>query len=203
MQSGGAAMFYLRFCFLILFFTAVLPGYAKEVTPTHWYHPGKLAPIDSALKVAPGDTAPDFSLKSISGKRISLAEFKGQKNVVLSFVPAAWTPVCSDQWPGYNIVKSLFDKQDAVLLGITVDNIPTLQAWVDEMGTLWFEVLSDFWPHGGVAEAYGVLRSDGTAERALIFIDRKGIVRDTIVTDINMRPDLELVAMALEKVNRK
>ena len=67
----------------------------------------------------------------MSGKEVTLSQFKDMKNVVLSFVPAAWTSVCSDQWPGYNIVKDIFDKGDAVLLGITVDNIPTLYVWTN------------------------------------------------------------------------
>ena len=92
--------------------------------------------------------------------------------MVISFVPAAWTPVCSDQWPGYNIAKDVFDSHDAVLLGITVDNIPTLFAWTRQMGDLWFPVLSDFWPHGRVADSYGVLRGDGVSERALFVIDK-------------------------------
>lgn len=161
------------------------------------YNPGILKPIDSSLKVAVGENAPAFALRSISGEKIDLQQFRGKKNVVLSFVPAAWTPVCSDQWPGYNIAQSIFTEHDAVLLGITVDNVPTLYAWVREMGNLWFNVLSDFWPHGEVAEQYGVLRSDGTAERALIFIDKEGIVRETIVGDINVRPDLEELVAAL------
>ena len=92
-------------------------------------------------------------LFSITGQKVTVSQYRGKKNVVISFVPAAWTPVCSDQWPGYNIVKDLFDKNDAVLLGITVDNIPTLYAWTNQMGKLWFPVLSDFYPHGKVAES--------------------------------------------------
>jgi peroxiredoxin (alkyl hydroperoxide reductase subunit C) len=88
-----------------------------------------------------------------------------------------------------------------VLLGISVDNIPTLHAWVQQMGTLWFNVLSDFWPHGEVASQYGILRSDGTAERALIFIDKKGIIREIIVVDINLRPDLEELVTALSALS--
>ncbi len=88
---------------------------------------------------------------------MSLADYRGKKNVVLSFVPAAWTPVCSDQWPGYNIVQDIFEENNAVLLGISVDNIPTLHSWTNQMGKLWFEVLSDFWPHGETAGKYGVL----------------------------------------------
>ena len=166
------------------------------------YNPGQLKPIDSQLKVKVGDPAPDFTLPSVAGEEITLSQFKGEKNVVISFVPAAWTPVCSDQWPGYNIVKDMFDENDAVLLGITADNIPTLYAWTKQMGKLWFPVLSDFWPHGAVADRYGVLRSDGISERALIFIDKKGIIREIQVNDINKRPDLETCAINLEKMNK-
>ena len=167
------------------------------------FNPGTLKPIDSRLKVKIGDPAPDFTLPAVSGGKISLSQFRRQKNVVISFVPAAWTPVCSDQWPGYNIVKGLFDENDAVLLGITVDNIPTLYAWTKQMGQLWFQVLSDFWPHGAVAGKYGVLRSDGVAERALFVIDKKGVIQAIHVSDINIRPDLEWCAIELEKLDRK
>lgn len=166
------------------------------------YNPGELKPIDSELKVKVGDQAPDFTLPSVSGREISLSRFRGKKNVIISFVPAAWTPVCSDQWPGYNITKDLFDRNDAALIGITVDNIPTLYAWTKQMGRLWFPVLSDFWPHGAVALKYGVLRSDGVTERALFIIDKKGAIRAIHVSDINIRPDLEYIAAELEKVNR-
>ena len=175
---------------------------ASEAYKDNIYNPGQLKPVDSKLKVSVGETAPDFTLPSVAGKDITLSQFRGEKNVVISFVPAAWTPVCSDQWPGYNIAKEMFDKNDAVLLGITVDNIPTLYAWTKQMGKLWFSVLSDFWPHGAVADRYGVLRSDGVSERALIFIDKKGIIQDIQVNDINKRPDLESCAINLEKMNK-
>jgi peroxiredoxin (alkyl hydroperoxide reductase subunit C) len=162
------------------------------------YNPGTLKPTDSVLKVKVGEAAPDFSLPSTSGERIMLGDYRGKKNVVLSFVPAAWTPVCSDQWPGYNIVKELFDAHDAILLGITVDNIPTLFAWTNQMGKLWFPVLSDFWPHGAVAQKYSVLRTDGTTERALFVIDKQGIIRYIDVHNINERPRLEELMKALE-----
>lgn len=166
------------------------------------YNPGLLKPTDSVLKVKVGDYAPDFSLPAVSGGRISLGQYRGKKNVVLSFVPAAWTPVCSDQWPGYNIVEDLFDVNGAILLGITVDNIPTLFAWTNQMGALWFPVLSDFWPHGAVAERYGVLRSDGVSERALFVIDKKGIIRYIGVNDINKRPRLEVLVKELERLEK-
>jgi len=164
------------------------------------YSPGNLKSRDSQLKVKAGQPAPDFTLPATSGRNISLSQYRGKRNVVLSFVPAAFTPVCSDQWPGYNIVKEMFDENDAVLLGITVDNIPTLHAWTRQMGKLWFEVLSDFWPHGAVAEKFGVLRSDGLSERALIFIDKAGIISAILVMDINRRPDLVACAAELKKM---
>ena len=163
------------------------------------YDTGQLKPVDSTLKVAPGQAAPDFTLPAISGKEVTLSSLRG-RNVVISFVPAAWTPVCSDQWPGYGISRHFFDDNEAVLLGITVDNIPTLHAWVSQMGNIWFEVLSDFWPHGEVASAYGLLRTDGTSERALVFIDRQGIISDIYVSDINVRPPLEYIVTQLRSM---
>jgi len=174
----------------------------SEAFKNNIYNPGHLKPVDSTLKVKVGEPAPDFTLPAIAGNQITMSQFRGKKNVVLSFVPAAWTPVCSDQWPGYNIVKDLFDAHDAVLLGITVDNIPTLFAWTNQMGELWFPVLSDFWPHGAVADTYGVLRSDGTSERAIFIIDKGGIIRYINVGDINTRPPLEDLVGALEKLRR-
>jgi peroxiredoxin (alkyl hydroperoxide reductase subunit C) len=176
---------------------------ASDAFKDNIYNPGQLKPVDSTLKVKIGEPAPDFTLPSVSGEKISLSQYRGKKHVVISFVPAAWTPVCSDQWPGYNIVKAIFDENEAVLLGITVDNIPTLYAWTNQMGDLWFPVLSDFWPHGAVAEKYGVLRSSGVTERALIFIDKKGIIQDIQVSDINVRPDLAKCGTTLERMNKK
>src|SRR6266446_7051915 len=167
----------------------------------HIFNPGKLKPIDSKLKVKVGAAAPDFTLRAVNGRQISLKQFRGKKNVVLSFVPAAFTPVCSAQWPGYNVVQDLFQKHNAVLLGITTDNIPSLYAWTREMGDIRFDVLSDFYPHGAVAGAYGVLRRDGTAERALLVIDKLGIIRYVDVHDINQRPPLEDLAAALDKLS--
>jgi len=94
----------------------------------------------------------------------------------------------------------MFEKNNATLLGITEDNIPTLYAWTQEMGGVWFPVLSDFWPHGKVAKEYGVLRSNGTSERAIFVIDKKGLIRYIDVHDINERPRLEVLIKELEKL---
>lgn len=185
---------------LIVIIVAAESFSASEQFGGKIFNPGPLKPIDSATTLQVGQEAPDFTLPSIAGEHIRLSDFRGKKNVVISFVPAAWTPVCSDQWPGYNIARSIFEKHDAILLGITVDNIPTLFAWTREMGNLWFPVLSDFFPHGAVSKQYGILRSDGVSERAIFIIDKKGVIRYIDVHDINKRPPLETLVRELEKL---
>jgi len=195
---------YLKIIMVILITLFIMSNYVFGLSGAfkdNIYNPGKLKPIDSTVKIKVGEKVPDFILPSVSGDKISLNQFKGKKHVVISFVPAAWTPVCSDQWPGYNIVKDIFDKNNTILLGITVDNIPTLFAWIKQMRKLWFPVLSDFWPHGKVAEMFGVLRSDGVTERALFVIDKEGILRYAHVEDINKRPDLKILVTELEKLS--
>lgn len=187
----------------VALFAFIPVAYAiSDVYKGNIYNVGILKPRDSMPKLKMGDPAPDFTLPAVSGGKVSLKDYLGKTNVVLSFVPAAWTPVCSDQWPGYNIVKDIFDKNDAVLLGITVDNIPTLYAWTRQMGELWFPVLSDFWPHGAVADTYGVLRSNGVSERALFVIDKQGIIRYIDVHDINQRPRLGVLVNELQKLKQ-
>lgn len=167
------------------------------------YPLGQLPATASTLKVGVGDEAPDFSLPSISGEKVSLSEYKGKKNVVISFVPAAWSAVCSEQWPEYAMTDSVFAEYDAVVIGISVDNLPTLFAWTKQMGDVWFPVASDFWPHGAIADKYGVLRSDGLAERALFVIDKKGIIRSIEVHDINTLPDFAKLVVALQNLQEE
>ena len=180
--------------------TPALAAQSPPIRPELIWQTGHLKPVDSKLAVKAGDKAPDFDLPAIDGSRVSLAKYLGKKNVVLTFVPAAWTPVCSGQWPGYNLVKDLFDRADAALIGISCDNVPSLHAWVAEMGGVWFPVASDFWPHGKLAAKLGILRPEGVAERSLFVIDKKGIIRFIDVHDINSRPDLGELAQALEKL---
>lgn len=186
--------------FIVMVMTATTAMADSKAFKGDIFDPGTLKPTDSQLAVKVGQQAPDFSLPVIDGRPVRLSDYKNKKNVVLSFIPAAWTPVCSDQWPGYNLARPLFEKHNAVLLGISVDNRATLFSWTRQMGALWFPVLSDFWPHGKVADEYGVLRTDGMAERALIFIDTLGVIRDIHVSDINQRPPLELIVESLGRL---
>lgn len=181
-----------------------LPARAGDVTGSI-YPVGELAPRASRATVGVGDLAPLFTLPSVAGGPVSLGDYRGRNNVVLSFVPAAWTPVCSTQWPQYHAARSFFEEHDAVLLGITVDNVPTLYAWTRQLSPdgqgFWFPVLSDFHPHGAVSAAYGLLRNEGTSERALVVIDKGGTIRHLEVMDINRLPHfsrLEEVLAGLE-----
>lgn len=183
---------------MMLFIMMPVSGYClSSAFEGSVYDPGTLKPRDSVLKVKVGDPVPDFRLPAIAGGHVSPGQFKGEKNLVISFIPAAWTPVCSDQWPGYNIAHPLFESHDAVLLGISVDSLATLFSWTRAMNNLWFPVLSDFWPHGAVAQSFGVLRSDGMAERAIIIVDKQGIIQFIHVSDINIRPELGMIIKAL------
>ena len=191
----------MRRC-VCLFFLIVMVGagplWAAQYTKHPVYKPGRLKPLDSVLKVETGQMTPDFTLPAIDGSRVTLSDYRGRKNVMISFVPAAFTPVCSDQWPGYDLIRDVFESHNTVLLGISTDNVPSLFAWTEAMGGLWFPVLSDFWPHGAVASRYGVLRSDGTTERAIFIIDTKGIIRYIDVHDINFRPKLKPIIETLK-----
>ncbi len=199
-MSNKAILIKIFFLVFVIVLAPLGVCWASTPADSGIYDPGNLKPMDTSTSLKVGDVAPEFSLPTLSGGAVSLDQYRNKKNVVLSFVPAAWTPVCSQQWPGYNIARDLFEKLDTVVIGISVDNIPTLHAWTREMGNLWFPVASDFWPHGAVAQKYGILRSDGVSERALFVIDKKGVVRFIDVHDINKMPKLEDLIKALEKL---
>lgn len=90
---------------------------------------------------------------------------------------------------------------NAQVLGISVDSVPCLEAWAESLGGISYPLLSDFWPHGGVAERYGVLREEGKAERAIFIIDREGIIRYVDVHDIDDQPDNEVLLDALRQID--
>jgi len=152
-------------------------------------------------KLRVGQEAPDFRLPTLEGTNLSLSQFRGKKNVVISFIPAAWEVVSSAQWAEYQALPELFNRYDAMLIGISVDNIPTLHVWRKELGSLWFPVLSDFYPHGHVTRHYGLLRPDGMAERAIVVIDKKGRIRSIQVYNPDTRPKLEILVRELEKLS--
>jgi len=147
--------------------------------------------------LAPGTPAPDFTLPSSSGGRISLGNFRGRP-VVLVFYPADWSPVCGDQVVLYNELLSIFEEYEAQLLGISVDGIWCHRAFAKERN-LDFPLLADFEPKGAVAQAYGVYREvGGFSERALFVIDAEGIIRWSYISPIDVNPGADGILTALE-----
>ena len=119
----------------------------------------------------PGDKAPDFTLKDVHNKDVSLSGLAG-KRVLLSFHPLAWTPVCSAQMKALEQYADILEKNNCVALGISVDPVPSKNAWAKSLGVSRTILLSDFWPHGEVAKKYGIFRQgDGFSERANILLD--------------------------------
>ena len=93
--------------------------------------------------------------------------------------------------PAYNADLAKFEGYDAQVLGISIDSVHTNSAWAKSLGGLDYPLLSDFWPHGAVAEAYGVLRSTGQSERAIFIVDKEGKIVYIDVHDISLQPDNE------------
>jgi len=144
------------------------------------------------LKV--GDIAPDFSLKGTSKTEFKLSEARG-KNVVLNFFPAAFSPVCANQMTSIQAEKARFG-EDTLVFGVSVDNTWTHEAFKRDRA-IDFEILSDFFPHGEVAKTYGLLYPNGASHRAVIGIDKEGVIRyidDHAPLEV---PELEACALAL------
>ena len=87
------------------------------------------------------------------------------------------------------------------VLGLSVDSNPCLVAWAESLGGITYPLLSDFYPHGGIAEMYGVLRTDGKSERAIFVLDKEGIIRYVDVHDIDEQPDNDVLLRVLEAVD--
>uniref|UniRef100_A0A832I4W8 Peroxiredoxin n=1 Tax=Pseudothermotoga hypogea TaxID=57487 RepID=A0A832I4W8_9THEM len=137
-----------------------------------------------------GSTAPDFTLKDQDGNLIQLSSLKGKK-VLLSFHPLAWTSVCADQMKSLELAYEEFESLKVVPLGISVDPVPSKKAWADALGLKKLRILSDFWPHGEVAKAFGIFRDkDGFSERANVLIDEEGKVIWMKVYPIKQLPDV-------------
>ncbi|MBI3805211.1 MAG: peroxiredoxin [Nitrospirae bacterium] len=144
--------------------------------------------------------APDFTLPNGEAEPVQLSHYRG-KNVVLAFYPADWSPVCTSEFALIQEVLGEIQGYNAEVLGISVDNVFSHRAWSKDQ-RLTFPLLSDFWPHGGVARQYGVFReNDGISERALFFIDAEGVLRDRWVSkDPAIAPGLNIIFDALEQI---
>jgi peroxiredoxin len=122
-----------------------------------------------------GRQAPDFTLRDQEGEKVSLADYRGRK-LMLVFYPADFSPVCGDQFSIYQEVKPQIDETGAALVGISVDSAWAHRAFQEKLG-FEFTLLSDFEPKGEVARAYGsYIDRVGTANRTLVLIDEDGKV---------------------------
>jgi peroxiredoxin len=131
------------------------------------------------MSVTVGQEAPDFTLVNQRGEPVTLSDLRGRK-VVLVFYPFAFSSICTGELCTLRDRRGDFG-DDTVLLGISVDTKHALRVFAEQEG-LGFDLLSDFWPHGAVAQAYGAfLDSRGMATRATFVIDRDGIVRWAVV----------------------
>ncbi len=158
---------------------------------------------DRTKPVTAGEAAPDFTLKDQDGKEFNLAAQKG-KRVLLSFHPMAFTGVCTQQMKALKANFAAITALNTVPVGLSTDPVPSKKAWADSMGLKQLRILSDFWPHGAVAKAYGIFREHGgTSERANIIVDEKGKVAWVKVYEISKLPDIDEVIGVLKKMAGK
>jgi peroxiredoxin len=125
--------------------------------------------------VAPGTPAPDFTLQTENGGKLTLVDLKGSTSVLV-FFPFAFSPVCADQFSVYQEVLDEFDARGAKLYGVSCDASWSLKAFREKLGVS-IPMLSDFEPKGETCRAFGVYHPGGFPRRALVIVDPDGIVK--------------------------
>ena len=142
------------------------------------------------MSVEVGEQAPDFELKDQHGTPVRLSSFQGTKNVVIVFYPLAFSGVCSGEMSALRDDFPEIAREDVELLTVSVDSTFVLRTWA-ERDNFDFSLLSDFWPHGGVAKLYGVFDEDkGVATRGTFIIDKAGVIRWKVVNPIPQARDI-------------
>ena len=135
------------------------------------------------MAIEAGQTAPAFTLKDQTGTAVSLADYAGDKAVALVFYPFTFTGICEAELCQLRDDIADYETAGVQVLAVSCDSVPVHKVWAEQKG--WnFPVLADFWPHGAVAQAYGVFNDVvGCANRATFVIDKDGIVVDAFATD--------------------
>ena len=124
-----------------------------------------------------GTEAPDFTVKDQNNQAVTLSSFRGERAVLLVFYPFAFSGICTSELGTVRDDLSDFQNDDVQILAISTDHPYALKAWSESQG-FDFPLLSDFWPHGEVARAYGVFfEKRGMAVRGTFLVDKAGIVR--------------------------
>jgi peroxiredoxin len=144
-----------------------------------------------------GDVAPDFQAQSTSGKEVSLADFRGSKNVLVAFFPLAFTGTCTKELACFTEDFDRFAGRDVEILPISVDSVPTLREFKNKL-QMKTELLSDF--KRDISRAYGVLNDDRFySNRAYFLIDKEGRVRwSHVETNNSERRENEEIFAAME-----
>jgi len=129
-----------------------------------------------------GAQAPDFTLKDPAGNEVTLSSFRGEQGVVIVFYPFTFTGVCEGELCALRDDIAAFEASGVQVLAISCDSRHSQRIWSEQQGYT-FPVLSDFWPHGAVAKAYGVFNEDlGCAMRATFVVNKAGNIVDTFAT---------------------
>jgi mycoredoxin-dependent peroxiredoxin len=148
--------------------------------------------------VGPGEAAPDFRLRDQHGRDVSLSTYRGSRAVALMFYPFAFTRVCTGELGAVRDRLSDFESDRVQVLAVSCDPIYALRSFAEQAG-LTFPLLSDFWPHGEVASAYGVFDADrGCPRRSTFLVDREGLVRWTVHNESPEPRDLTAQVAALK-----
>jgi len=133
------------------------------------------------MAIQVGQQAPDFALKDQDGQMRRLSDFRGKKHVLLVFYPLAFSGICTAELCQLRDDLPSFENEDTITLAVSVDSPYVLKAFAEREGYR-FGLLSDFWPHGEVARAYGVFNEErGFATRGTFIVDKGGIVRHLTV----------------------
>jgi peroxiredoxin len=147
----------------------------------------------------PGDSAPDFTLKSYDGKEVKLSDYRGKKNVVLAFYTGCFTGPCTTQIKNYQNDLARFEAAGAQILGVSTDTSFTQKAWAESMGRISFPLLSDFHPQGEVARRYGIYQEDGLNARVIFVIGKEGKIKFIQDQERSVVPDNMVTLEALKK----
>ena len=146
-----------------------------------------------------GDVAPDFELVGTDRELVRLSSLRGRR-VTLVFIPWAFTRTCQGELCALRDELADFDADGTQLLVVTCDARPSLARWAEEQGYA-FPLLSDHWPHGAVARAYGVFDERvGVALRGTFVIDAEGVVRWKIVNGIGEARSTDAYRAALAAI---
>ena len=122
-----------------------------------------------------GDQAPEFTLNDQNNQERTLVEFRGDRNVLVVFYPLAFSGICTGELD--QLRDDLAEFTDVQVLAVSVDSVYTLKAWSNQQGYD-FPLLADFWPHGKVAQEYGVFNDHaGIANRGTFLVDTDGVIR--------------------------